>query len=171
MTTEQIHESILKGNFSQNCKQPELVETHISWVILCNDYVYKIKKPILYSFLDFSTLEKRKYYCEREVELNKRLSDHMYIDVQSVKNVSGSFKIGGKEGEVIDYAVKMRKIDRQRQMDALLLNNKVTGSDIEKLAEKIAAFHTNTSIIYQKDFLDVQNQFGDLEKERIWGKV
>ena len=166
MTPEQISELILRGKFPENYSQPELVETHISWVLLADHFVYKIKKPVCYSFLDFSTLEKRKYYCEREVELNKRLTDGIYLDVQPVRNISGSFIIGGEDGEVIDYAVRMRKIDRERQMDALLLNNKVTTSDIQNLAEKIAAFHKNTNIIYQKDFLDVQNKFNDLGEEK-----
>ena len=170
MTPEQISELILRGKFPENYSQPDLVETHISWVLLADHFVYKIKKPVCYSFLDFSTLEKRKYYCEREVELNKRLTDGIYLDVQPVRNISGSLIIGGQDGEVIDYAVRMRKIDRERQMDALLLNNKVTTSDIQNLAEKIAAFHKNTNIIYQKDFLDVQNKFNDLGEERDYLK-
>ena len=170
MIPEQINELILRGKFPENYSQPDLVETHISWVILADHFVYKIKKPVCYSFLDFSTLEKRRYYCEREVELNKRLADDIYLDVQPVRNISGSIIIGGEDGEVIDYAVRMRKIDRERQMDALLLNNKVTTSDIQKLAEKIAAFHKNAIIIYQKDFLDVQNMFNDLVKEKDYLK-
>lgn len=166
MTKELINELVLKGRFPQSCSSRELIETHISWVIICDHFVYKIKKPIHYSFLDFSTLDKRKYFCKREVELNKRLTDDIYLDVQPVRNISGSLIIGGEDGEVIDYAVRMRKLDRERQMDALLLNNKVTISDIQNLAEKIAAFHKNTSIIYQKDFLDVQNRYSDLGEER-----
>jgi aminoglycoside phosphotransferase family enzyme len=165
MTKEQINELVLKGQFPQSFGLPELVETHISWVVICDCFVYKIKKPIQYSFLDFSSLEKRKYYCEREVELNKRLTDDIYLDVQPVKKTLGGLLIGGEEGEVIDYAVRMRKLERDRQMDILLLNNKVTTSDIQKLAGKIAAFHKNTGIIYEKDFLDIQKKFNDLEEE------
>ena len=75
MTKEQINKLLLEGEFPDNPQRPELIETHISWVFLCEHFVYKIKKPIHYSFLDFSTMEKRKYYCEREIELNKRLRD------------------------------------------------------------------------------------------------
>ena len=155
MTKEQINELVLKGQFPQSCRLPELIETHISWVVICDRFVYKIKKPIQYSFLDFSSLEKRKYYCEREVELNKRLTDYIYIDVQPVRKTSGGLLIGGEDGEVIDYAVRMRKLERDKQMDILLLNNKVSTSDIQNLAEKIAAFHKNTNIIYEKDFLEI----------------
>ena len=166
MTQDDINELVLKGRFPEDNKHPEVVETHISWVILCDDFVYKIKKPIRYSFLDFSTLEKRKYYCEREIELNKRLTDEIYLNVQTVIKIEGRLVIGGEDGELIDYAVRMRKIDRERQMDALLLKNKVSILDIENLAEKIAVFHKNATIIYEKDFLDIQNQFNDLSYEK-----
>jgi aminoglycoside phosphotransferase family enzyme len=166
MTKEQIKKLLLDGDFPANPQRPQLIETHISWVFLCERLVYKIKKPIQYSFLDFSTLEKRKYYCEREIELNKRLTDDVYLDVQAVRELRGHYFIDGENGEIIDYAVRMRKLDRSRQMDVLLVNNQVTQSDIVNLAKKIASFHKNTRIIYQKNFLDVQEQFNDLDAER-----
>jgi len=166
MTKKQIGKLHLEGNFSGNSNKPELIETHISWVFLCDRFVYKIKKPIKYSFLDFSTIEKRKYYCNREIELNRRLTDAIYIDVQPIIEKSGNFFVGEGEGEIIDFAVRMRKIHRKLQMDSLIINNKVTHADIFNLAKKIATFHKNTSIIYQKDFLDVQKMFNDLEGER-----
>ena len=166
MTKEQIVKLLLGGEFPEPTRRPDLIETHISWVILCERTVFKIKKPICYSFLDFSTLAKRKYYCEREIELNRRLTHDMYLNVQPVREISGRFIIGDKEGEIIDYAVMMRKLDRDRQMDALLLNNKVSYRDIRNLAEKIAIFHKNTDILYKKDVLDIRNKFNDLEGER-----
>jgi len=166
MTKEQIDKLRLEGEFPENSNTPELIETHISWVFVCDRFVYKIKKPIQYSFLDFSTMEKRKYYCNREIELNRRLTDDIYIDVQPIKEKSYKVFIGEGEGEIIDYAVRMRKLDRKLQMDSLLLNNKVTHSDIFNLAEKIATFHKNAGVIYQKDFLDVRKMFNDLEAER-----
>ena len=90
----------------------------------------------------------------------------IYLDVQVVREMSGCYFIGGENGEIIDYTVRMRKLDRSKQMDILLINNQVTQSDIRNLAEKIATFHKNTSIIYQKDFLDVQKLFNDLDGER-----
>lgn len=165
MTKEQINKLLLEGNFAGNLQPAELIETHISWVFLLEHFVYKLKKPIQYSFLDFSTIEKRKYYCEREIELNKRLTDDVYLEVQTVCELGGRYFIGDEKGEIIDYAVRMRKLDRNKQMDALLVNNQVTQSDIVNLANKIASFHKNTRIIYQKDFLDVQEKFNDLVAE------
>ncbi|MCP4976611.1 MAG: hypothetical protein GY931_10655, partial [Maribacter sp.] len=117
-------------------------------------------------FLDFSTLEKRKKYCIREIELNKRLTDGIYLDVVPINRLNNHYRIGGKVGTVIDYAVRMLKMDRTKQMDQLLAQNKVTKSDIKNLAKKIAVFHGNTVIIHQKDVLDIQVKFNDLEAER-----
>jgi len=166
MTKEQINKLILEGEFPENAGRPDLIETHISWVLICDRYVYKIKKPIQYSFLDFSTVQKRKYFCEREVELNRRLTDNIYLDVLPIREISGRFLMDGEAGDVIEYAVRMRKMDRDKQMDVLLVNNKVTTTDIRNLAERIAAFHKNTDIVYQKNFLDVQEKFNDLGAEK-----
>src|ERR1022692_71560 len=165
MTSEQINELVLKGKFPESSGRPELIETHISWVILCDKIAYKIKKPIRYSFLDFSTLEKRKFYCEREVELNKRLTDNIYLGVGPVKKISGCFFVGDGDAGIIDYAVCMRKVDRNKQMDLLLANGQVTEMDVRNLAEKIASFHNKANVIYAKDFLDVQQKFNDLKEE------
>ncbi len=158
MIQEQINSLLLEGDFPEVSAERELIETHISWVILCQRFVYKIKKPIKYSFLDFSTLEKRKKYCKREIELNKRLTDDIYLDVVPINRLNDHYKIGGNLGTVIDYAVRMFKMDRTKQMDQLLVQNKVTKSDIQNLSKKIAAFHGNTVIIHQKDVLDIHGK-------------
>jgi len=165
MTKTQIDQLITKGQFPGNTGRPVLIETHISWVAVGDRFTYKIKRPIQYSFLDFSTLEKRKHFCEREVELNKRFTDDIYVDVQPVREKHAQYYIGSEEGTIIDYAVKMHTVDRNRQMDILVADNNVTPGDIKKLAEKIASFHQATTILLQKDFLDVQEKFKDLEAE------
>lgn len=166
MTSDQIHKLATEGIFPESSGSMELVETHISWVIVGERYVYKIKKPVQYSFLDFSTIEKRKYFCTREIELNKRLAENVYIDVQPVYENEGKICIGGNPGTVIDYAVRMHTMDRHLQMDQLLVKNKVTLSETKSLAEKIAFFHQHTNIIYNKNFLDVGEKFNDLEAEK-----
>jgi aminoglycoside phosphotransferase family enzyme len=107
---------------------------------VCHEFVYKIKKPVHYSFLDFSTLEMRKRFCEREIELNKRLAEGIYLDVQPIYENQGNFVVGGKKGILADYVVRMKKPDPEKQMDQLLIKKKVTRSDIKSLAEKIAQF-------------------------------
>ncbi len=166
MIQEQINNLLLEGEFPEVSAERELIETHISWVFICHRFVYKIKKPIKYSFLDFSTLEKRKKYCKREIELNKRLTDAIYVDVVPINRVNDHYKIGGNLGTVIDYAVRMLKMDRTKQMDQLLVQNKVSKSDIKNLAKKIADFHGNTVIIHQKNVMDIQEKFNDLAAEK-----
>ncbi len=166
MTQEQISSLVSKGEFPETIHERELIETHISWVIVCDQFVYKIKKPVQYSFLDFSTLVLRKHFCEREIELNQRLTDNIYIDVQPICEWQGRLIMGGREGTITDYAVRMYKQDRDKQMDRLLLQNKVSDSDIKSLARKIALFHQRTEIFYKKDMLDIQEKFNDLEKEK-----
>lgn len=173
MTKEQIDRLLFDAKFPDPTGRPELVETHISWVFVCDQFVYKIKKPVHYSFLDFSTLALRKYFCQREIELNKRLTDNVYIDVQPVVEWQGSYQIGDHEGIIVDYAVRMHKLDREKQMDILLLNNRVTRDHIQQLAEKISSFHQRTDTVLKKDFLDIQEKFNDLatEKEFLGGQL
>src|SRR5687768_1275705 len=146
MTKDHINELISGGSLPEPLSEPELLETHISWVLVCGRFTYKIKKPLKYSFLDFSSLEKRKYFCAREVELNSRLTDGIYLDVLPVRSFSGRLIVDENKqpGTIIDYAVRMNTIDRSRQMNHLLLNNRVTAEDMRKLADKMAAFHAKT---------------------------
>ena len=166
MTSQQINKLMDSGEFPEPTKQRELIETHISWVILCDDYVYKIKKPMKYSFLNFTTPELRKYYCEREIKLNKRLTNNVYLEVVPIREDGKSIYMGGDKGSEIDYAVKMNKLDGEKQMDRLLVANKVNEIDIENLAEKIASFHKTTTVIREKVVLEIRDEFNDLKSER-----
>ena len=166
MTQEQISKLIAQGGFPDDSLERKLLETHISWVILGDQFVYKIKKPIKYSFLDFSSLSKRKHFCLREIELNKRFSNGIYLGVLPIKEYKGAYTLGSSKGKVIDYAVKMRKMDPQRQMDVLVLDNKVTEADMQELARTIVDFHKNAGIIKEKNVLDVADKFNDLEAEK-----
>lgn len=155
----------MKGIVAKSKHDPELIETHISWVILSDEFVFKIKKPIHYSFLDFSSLEKRQHYCEREIVLNRRLEPDLYLDVLPVRNHGSSLVIGGEVGTIIDYAVKMKRVDHQLQMDVLLKTNKVDQDHIKKLAAKIADFHHTAEILYDVDVLAVREKFNDLSSQ------
>lgn len=169
MTREQINNLITGGEFPEQTIQRELVETHISWVILCDKFVYKIKKPVDYSFLNFSTLELRKYFCEREIFLNKRLTPDVYLEVLPVLGNGCKIKIGDGDGAIIDYVVRMKKLDTTKQMDRLLQDGKVSVKDIQNLAERIASFHQTAEIIRDLDAMDIRVKFNDLDsiKETI----
>jgi len=165
MNTDQINQLVMEGGIPDPQEKNELIETHISWIIFGHEFAYKIKKPVEYSFVDFSSLEKRKYYCEREIELNKRLTEGIYLDVQPVIKQAGRYSITPEGGSLVDYAVRMKKVDRNKQMDNLLLNKQIFPTDLHNLAHKIASFHLRTEIVVQKDLSDIQNKFNDLGKE------
>jgi hypothetical protein len=132
----------------------ELTQTHISFVFLTRNYAYKVKKAVNLGFLDFTTLEKRRFFCEKELEINRRLCGDMYLEVVPV-NKSRIMKIRG-EGETVEYAVKMKRMPQERMMSKLLEKNKVDKKLIDRIAKVIAEFHskaeTNSTI----------NKFGSL---------
>ncbi len=145
----------------------QLKETHISYVILTEEHAYKIKKPLKTSFLDFSTLELREYYCKRELELNSRLAAAMYEEVLPVRKKGNDFYIGGEEGEVIDYTLKMQRMDNHREMVELLRIGEVTEKHIEKIARKIAGFHQQIEVIRQPFKLEMyKERFNALNEQR-----
>ena len=107
MQESEIKELALNGIFQKEPLNGKIDETHISWVILSKDHAFKIKKPLKLSFLDFSSLQDRKHFCEREVELNRRFTD-IYQCVIPVHKANGQWYIGGKGKKIIDFAVQMR---------------------------------------------------------------
>ena len=166
MISEEIDKLLAHGKFPEATRQRKLVETHISWVVLCDEFVYKIKKQIRYSFLDFSTIELRKHFCERELELNQRFSKNICLEVLPIYETQDNFIIGGKDGTLVDYALKMRKLDPEKQMDVLVAEGKVNEKDIKDLAKRIVDFHKSARIIDKKNVLDVREKFNDLGLER-----
>lgn len=164
---DRLHiEKIIEQNaFPDIAGESRLVETHISWVILSQNFAFKIKKPLCYSFLDFSTLEKRKFFCERELELNQRLTEDMYLAVAPIRKGDNFVRIGGPSGKVIDYAVKMRRMDESRQMNKVLEEETITLNHMEQLADRLASFHMNTDVVEkQPDITAMQEDFADLLK-------
>jgi hypothetical protein len=144
MTSEQIHSIAAGGRFPGPKTPTEVIETHISWVILTPAFAFKIKKPVRFSFLDFGTLEKRQIYCREELRLNRRLAPEMYLDVLPIsltKEGEPEICLANGGGTALDYAVAMKRMDNNRQMDRLLRQNAVTANDMETLAEMLAGFH------------------------------
>lgn len=166
MKTSQINNLIRQSCFPVHCDKPELIETHISWVILCNQIVFKIKKPVRYSFLNFSTLEKRLFYCQQEVLLNRRLVENIYLGVVPIVEQDGRIEISLKErGKVIDYAVMMTRMPTQQRMDNMLRNNEVTLDHMEQVAKKLVQFHESARIVFDSNYFNVQHNFNDLKDE------
>jgi aminoglycoside phosphotransferase family enzyme len=118
----------------------ELVQTHISFVFLTKNFVYKVKKAVNLGFLDFTTLEKRHFFCEKELELNRRLCGGMYLEVVPI-NKADAIKIKGA-GETVEYAVKMKRMPQEKMMTNLLEKNKVDVGLVDRIARVIADFHS-----------------------------
>ena len=118
----------------------QLLETHISWVLLTGDYAYKVKKPVDLGFLDFSTLDQRRRYCEEELRLNRRFAPQLYLDVVRITGDVAAPCIAG-DGPVIDYAVRMRQFPQQALASALLAAGRLVPQHLEDLAAALAAFH------------------------------
>ncbi len=118
----------------------ELMQTQMSFVFLTDEFVYKVKKPVDLGYLDYTTLEKRRFFCQKELELNRRLCPETYLGVVPVTRDKGAIRIGGR-GEAIEYAVKMRRLPQEKMLNVLLANNGVTAEMIIEVAWKLAAFH------------------------------
>ncbi len=136
-------------------QQIELVQTQMSFVFLTDNYVYKVKKPVNLGFLDYTTLEKRHFFCQKEVELNRRLCPDVYLGVVPITRDKGDFLIEG-QGETLEYAVKMRRLPQAAMMDVLLASNQVSTAMITSLAQKLAEFHQTA------DTNETISTFGDL---------
>ena len=123
----------------------ELVETHISWVVLTGTYAYKIKKPVNFGFVDFTTPELRRHYCEEELRLNRRLAPELYLEVVEIRGKPEGPHIDG-EGPLLDFAVKMREFP-QDELAARLVERKLFGApEIDALARSIAQFHAGAPV-------------------------
>lgn len=131
--------------FPHRVEAIRLIETHISWVILTGDYAYKIKKCVDFGFLDFSTLARRRHFCEEEIRLNGRLAPDLYLAVVPITGPAAQAHIGGA-GEPLEYAVKMRQFDPQDTFDALLADHVLTPSQMEETAQVLARFHATIAI-------------------------
>ena len=99
----------------------ELIETHLSWVFLTGEYVYKVKKPVQFDFVDFSTLALREHFCREEVRCNRAFAPELYLGVVPIcDRGAGGLGIGAEGDDAIEYAVQMRQFDGALQADHLL---------------------------------------------------
>ena len=117
-----------------------LLQTHISFVAIASPFVYKVKKPVDLGFADFSTLEKRRHYCEQEVRLNSRLCPHVYEDVVPIFRSGGRLTFEG-EGEVAAYAVRMKELTGGHYLHEKLDDERLTRGDLQRVAERLESFY------------------------------
>jgi aminoglycoside phosphotransferase family enzyme len=122
-----------------------VVETHISWVILTGDFAYKIKKPVDLGFLDFTSLDRRRHYCEEELRLNRRLAAELYLEVVTIRGTVEAATIGG-EGPLLDYAVKMREFPQESLASRALARGAFGAPEVDTLAALVAQFHARAPL-------------------------
>ncbi len=123
--------------------QVGFTETHISLLFFTGTHAYKVKKPVDFGFLDFTTLKKRKHFCQLEVSLNRRLSKDIYLDVVEIKE-NGGVVVLDNRGQTIEYAVKMKQISEDLLMDRLLDRGMVTSGMVATVAERLADFYRSS---------------------------
>jgi len=141
LVQKQVVEALMKPEaYDEEPGKIELIQTHISFVFLTRNFVYKVKKAVNLGFLDFTTLEKRRFFCEKELKLNRRLCQDMYLEVIPI-NKSNIIKMKG-DGEPVEYAVKMKRMPQESMLSNLLEKNKVDNKLIDEIAKIIAEFHS-----------------------------
>lgn len=127
------------GRYPHPVSAVTLLETHISWVLLTGDWAYKIKKPVNFGFVDFSTPERRRFFCHEELRLNRRLAPRIYRDVVAIGGTPEAPVLGG--GEPFEYAVRMREFRQDARLDLRLQRGEVQPAHIDRIAEILARFH------------------------------
>lgn len=126
--------------YPHETQQIRLLQTQMSFVFLTGDYTYKVKKPVNLGYLDYSTVQKRRFFCQQELELNRRLCPDVYLAVVPIAQYKDRLSVEG-QGRPVEYAVKMIQLPQDRMMDVLLSQGKVTKNMITAVAERVAAFH------------------------------
>ncbi len=150
---DKVVEALQKpSSYDEDVKEVRLLQTHISFVFLTGKYVYKVKKPVDFVFLNFTTLDRRKFFCEEEVRLNRRLCGDMYVGVVPITEQNGQIRING-EGGIIEYAVKTKELPQDAMMSVLLEKNHVGEKEINRIAEILVDFHIKAETYKKRDDL------------------
>jgi len=139
-----VHTLLNPSAYPQRPSSVELQQTQMSFIFLTGDFVYKTKKAVDLGYLDYTTLEKREYFCRQELELNRRLCPAAYQDVVPITESPDGIRLGGTE-RIIEYAVKMKQLPRDRMMDILLPKDKVTAPMLKQVAALMADFHSRAA--------------------------
>ncbi|UBF28651.1 AAA family ATPase [Kovacikia minuta CCNUW1] len=138
----------------------QLIQTHVSYVLLTGDFAYKVKKSVNFGFLDFSTLEKRHHFCQEELRLNQRGAAELYLEVLPLTQSGEKYALNGT-GEPVEYAVKMRQFPAGTLFSDLFEQGKLTGELLQRLAKVLAQFHAKGEI---NDYI---RSFGKVSQVRL----
>ncbi len=131
-------------SYPERPKPVEAVETHMSWVFLTDHHAYKLKKPVRYDFLDFSSIEARRLDCQEELRLNRRLAPDVYLGTLPIRAQPGKLSLEGT-GTIVDWLVKMRRLPRELMLDQAIRERRVQEDDIERVAEVLSKFYRTSA--------------------------
>jgi uncharacterized protein len=118
----------------------QLIQTHASVVFLTGDFAYKLKKPVNFGFLDYSTVANRRHFCEEEIRLNQRGAQELYLEVLPISKQGQKYQLG-RDGEIVEYAVKMVQFPQENLLSNMFANGTITTADIEEMGRVVARFH------------------------------
>ena len=140
-TSQKLIESLQRpGALAETADRVKLLQTHMSWILLTDQHAYKIKKPVDLGFADFTSLEKRRHFCDEELRVNRRLAPDLYLAVLSITGTCQSPVVGG-DGEPIEYAVYMKQFPQRELLPHVLERGELGPQHVESLARDIAEFH------------------------------
>jgi len=149
--------------FDHPVRQLRILETHISWVLLSGDFAYKIKKPVKFGFLDFSTLPLRRHYCEEELRLNRRFAPQIYLDVVAIRGDPASPRLHG-EGMELEYAVRMKQFSQRALLSAHAADGTLTPAIIDAIALRVSELHAPREDCVPSD------EFGSVHSVQRWSE-
>lgn len=129
------------GAYPHPVERVQLIETHVSWVLLTGELAYKIKRPVRYSFVDQRSLERRGFLCREEARLNRRFAPQLYLGVSAVVQLDGQTRLDVAGGEVIEWAVRMRQFRRDEELDRLLAGGRIEPQELESFGHDLAVIH------------------------------
>jgi uncharacterized protein len=138
---ELIHQMLMPEFYPHPVTMPiESIQTHASYVLLTGDFAYKLKKPVNFGFLDYSTLEKRHHFCLEELRLNQRGAKELYLEVIAISKIGNSYHLGS-DGEIVDYAVKMVQFPQEGLLSQMFELGTISDPDIVEMGRVVAEFH------------------------------
>jgi aminoglycoside phosphotransferase family enzyme/predicted kinase len=156
-----VQQMLQPGFYPHPVTEPiQLIQTHVSYVLLTGDYAYKLKKPVNFGFLDFSNLEKRQYFCHEELRLNQRGAGELYLEVVPITLTGEQYHLGGT-GEAVEYAVKMRQFPQETLFSELFASGKLQESYLEELGRVVAQYHAEA---VTNDYI---RSFGEVSQVRL----
>ncbi len=144
---ELVGEMLEPAFYRDRPRSVELRETHTSWVFLAGELAYKVKKPVVFPFLDYGTPQRRREMCEEEVRLNRRLAPRIYLDVVGIARRGDRHSLTSEDDpDAIEYAVAMRRVDEERSVAALVARGELEPGHLEAIADRLARFHADAPV-------------------------